>query len=219
MRIAVVGSGNMGSALSKIWTAAGHDVALSYSRSGESLQTKAQAVGARAAEVAAAVNDADVIFIAVPWALAFDAVDQVNAALSAGNRVPVVLSIQALTADMSGLQIGTTTSASETLAARLPGTPVAFALFPFADLLKTQDRRFDGIPGAVFFSADDELAQHAAEALIQAADLAAVYVGPLSTSRLIEPFGVMLMAIAYGQGLGGQIGVQFLQRAATPASA
>lgn len=219
MKIAVVGSGNMGAALAGIWSAGGHDVALSYSRDAAKLAAKASAAGARAASVAEAVAGADVVFVSVPWVAAFDAADQVNAALPAGGRPPVVSCVQALNADMSGLLVGTDDSASEQIARRLPDTPVAFALFPFAELLAAPDRSFEGTPGTVFHAADDELARKASEALADAASFASVYVGGLAASRSIEPFGLMLMGIAYGQGRGGQIGVQLLERAPAGAPA
>src|SRR5690349_14859566 len=73
MRVAVVGSGNIGSALAKIWVEAGHEVWLSYSRDPAKLQTCAEEAAAEPATVADAFADADVVFVTVPWARAFDA--------------------------------------------------------------------------------------------------------------------------------------------------
>ena len=63
MRIAIIGSGNVGSALAAAATKAGHDVTLSASEA-ESAREAAGKVGARAADSNAdAVRDAEI----VPW--------------------------------------------------------------------------------------------------------------------------------------------------------
>jgi predicted dinucleotide-binding enzyme len=45
MKIGVIGSGNMGSGLGKIWAAKGHDVIFSYSRSQEKLNSYGMKMG------------------------------------------------------------------------------------------------------------------------------------------------------------------------------
>ncbi|HBB34590.1 MAG TPA: hypothetical protein DDZ80_13205 [Cyanobacteria bacterium UBA8803] len=48
MKIAIVGSGNMGGGLGKLWAKAGHEVVFSYSRNPDKLQQLAVAAGNQA---------------------------------------------------------------------------------------------------------------------------------------------------------------------------
>jgi predicted dinucleotide-binding enzyme len=66
MRIGVVGSGNIGGALTRRLSGLGHEVAVSNSRGPASLANLAAETGARAATVEDAVRDADLVFAAVP---------------------------------------------------------------------------------------------------------------------------------------------------------
>lgn len=66
MRIGIVGSGNIGSGLTRRLSALGHEVAVSNSRGPDSLADLAAETGARAATVEDAVRDADLVFVAVP---------------------------------------------------------------------------------------------------------------------------------------------------------
>lgn len=66
--IGIIGSGNIGAALARLFTRAGHQVALANSRGPDSLAELARATGARAATVADAVQGADIVVVAVPMA-------------------------------------------------------------------------------------------------------------------------------------------------------
>src|SRR5262249_10992249 len=68
MHIAVLGSGNMGGTLGRLFAGAGHTVAFSYSRDPEKLERLARMAGPRAsvASPADAVADADVGRLTVP---------------------------------------------------------------------------------------------------------------------------------------------------------
>ena len=65
-RIGIVGAGNMGEPLARLWTQAGHTVKLANSRGPETLAEVAQRTGATAATVEEAVKDAAVIVVAIP---------------------------------------------------------------------------------------------------------------------------------------------------------
>src|SRR6185436_16275968 len=69
VRIGIVGSGNIGSTTASLFTAAGHDVAISNSRGPESLAGLVGELGngARAASVEDAVAWGDVVLLALPW--------------------------------------------------------------------------------------------------------------------------------------------------------
>ena len=82
MRIAIVGAGNVGKALSAAAVAAGHDVAVSAT-SRESAEDAAAAAGARAAaDNADAVNGAEVVVLAIPHAAVAVVAEELGAALA-----------------------------------------------------------------------------------------------------------------------------------------
>jgi 8-hydroxy-5-deazaflavin:NADPH oxidoreductase len=82
MRIAIVGAGNVGKALSAAAVAAGHDVAVSAT-SRESAEDAAAAAGARAAaDNADAVNGAEVVVLAVPHAAVAAVAEELGSALA-----------------------------------------------------------------------------------------------------------------------------------------
>ena len=76
MRIAVIGPGRIGGNAARLLARAGHDVTLAFSRDEERLRALADEIGARATEPAAAVQDADVVVLSVPWRLVDEALAQ-----------------------------------------------------------------------------------------------------------------------------------------------
>ena len=81
MRIAIIGSGNVGSALAAAATKAGHEVALSASEA-ESAREAAGKVGAKAADSNAdAVRDAQIVVLAVPGLAVSGIADELGSAL------------------------------------------------------------------------------------------------------------------------------------------
>ncbi len=78
MRIGIIGSGNIGAALGRLWAAAGHEVLFSYARDGARLRRLAESVGpsASAGTPADAVGSGDVVVLSVPWPQRVDALGQ-----------------------------------------------------------------------------------------------------------------------------------------------
>lgn len=66
LRIGIVGAGNIGTPLARLWTKAGHTVKIANSRGPETLADVAQQTGATAATVEDAVRDADVVVVTIP---------------------------------------------------------------------------------------------------------------------------------------------------------
>ena len=66
MRIGIVGAGNIGSALTRRFTALGHEVAVANSRDPETLSDLARETGARAVTAAEAPRGAELVVVTVP---------------------------------------------------------------------------------------------------------------------------------------------------------
>jgi predicted dinucleotide-binding enzyme len=86
MKIAVIGSGQIGSTAARLFVAAGHEVAIANRRGPESLEPLAQELGG--AVHAATVDDAarfgEVVLVAIP----FGAIDALPADAFAGKSSP-----------------------------------------------------------------------------------------------------------------------------------
>lgn len=69
MRIGIVGAGNIGGTLARLFAGAGHEVAVSNSRGPETLRDLVDAIGPRAhaATVEEAARFGEVVLLAVPW--------------------------------------------------------------------------------------------------------------------------------------------------------
>jgi predicted dinucleotide-binding enzyme len=66
MKIGIIGSGNVGTTLTRGFRSAGHEVIVANSRGPRSLTGLAAETGARAASVEDAIRDGDVVVVAVP---------------------------------------------------------------------------------------------------------------------------------------------------------
>ena len=66
MRIGIVGAGNIGTALTKRFTAVGHEVSVANSRGPETLADLASSTGAHAVSVREAAKDAEVVMVTIP---------------------------------------------------------------------------------------------------------------------------------------------------------
>jgi hypothetical protein len=110
MKIGIIGAGNVGTGLTKLLSPKGHKIMLSFSKDAEKLAQSAKAFGAKSGSVADAVAFGEGVVIATPWVVTKDALAQ--AGNPAGKKI-VWDCTNALKPDMSGLAIGTTTSAAE----------------------------------------------------------------------------------------------------------
>jgi hypothetical protein len=140
MQIAILGAGNVGSALARRLVVRGHDVTLAFSRERGKLETVARAVGARPAEPRDAVAAAEVVILATPWAVTEAALQ------SAGDLSGKLLwdCTNPLKRDMSGLMLGTETSGGEQVAAWAGSTArVVKAIPPFAQQMSREEPRIN----------------------------------------------------------------------------
>ncbi|MGL5833369.1 MAG: NADPH-dependent F420 reductase [Waterburya sp.] len=209
MNIGIIGTGNMGSSLGKIWAQNGHKLMFSYSRDISKLEKIAQSLGNNATigTPAEAVQFADVVVLSVPYG----AVE--NALQAAGSlEGKIVFSIvNALLPDMSGMAVGTTTSGAEKIAKLAPGAFVVEALPVFAEVLNSESRRFGEQQATVFYTGDNQQAKQTVANLLQELDVEPIDAGTLKNSRYVEPAMMLLIQLAYGQQLG-QVGFKLLKR-------
>ncbi|TVZ90409.1 NADPH-dependent F420 reductase [Streptomyces sp. BK340] len=190
MKIAVMGTGNVGLPLANGLEAVGHDVTTVDS-------------SVPAEQVAALVADADTVVLALPYDAALGLDERVAAALSGKT---VIDATNPLASDYMSLRVGHTTSGGEQVAAALPGAKVIKA---FSSVLAPNHAHATMAEQQLFLpvAGDDELAKKTVIELATELGFDAVDAGPLSNARYIEPATELLIQLAYGKGLGTGIGL------------
>ena len=206
MKIGIIGAGNLGTGLAKQLTKRGHAVMLSFARDLAKLKTAADSLGVKAGSPAEAATFGDVIALATPWTATAEALKQVGKVQ--GEKI-IWDCTNALKPDMSGLAIGTTTSAGEEVAKLAAWARVVKAIPPFAEVLHSSNPLVAGSPIGVFVCGDDVEARRIVAGLAQDIGSAPVDAGPLALARYTEPAAMLLAQLAYAQGYGPRIGLTF----------
>jgi hypothetical protein len=215
MKIGIIGAGNVGQSMGRRLAKKGHFVIVSFARSSEKLAAAAAAIGhgARAGTSVEAANAADLIVLATPWAATLDAARQI-APVVAGKVVGDTTN--PLKADTSGLEMGTTTSGGEEVAKALPAARVVKAVPPMAELMGTDGPlAIEGRAPGVFVCGDDANARSTVLQLVGDLGADGVDAGPLANARYTEPLGMLLVQLAYVQGMGANIGSSLLRERAS----
>jgi len=191
MNIAIIGAGNVGSALSTAFVRAGHSVVLA-SRDPEDAGSVAAATGARVVtsntEAAAA---ADVIVLATPFASAPEIAAEIADAVN--GKVVVDVSNR-ISFGAAGPAIDTTGSNAEELATLLPGASVVKA-FNTLFASNQSDPITDGVQLDGFVAGNDVDAKRQVLDLVASIGLDPVDVGPLARARQLEGLAFLNMAL------------------------
>jgi NADPH-dependent F420 reductase len=181
MKVAVIGTGNVGRALGTSLSRAGHDVTFAARDAAKTRQV-ADEVGARAATTAAeAVEAADVVVLAVPYGALGTLAAEIRDRVSGKVVIDVTNPIKA---DYSGPALATG-SGAEHVASLLPDARVAKAFNTLFATLQadpgTLDTLLDGL-----YATDDESARATLADLIRSVGFRPVHVGPLAAARELE---------------------------------
>lgn len=124
------------------------------------------------------------VILATPWGATLGALRQV-----AGDLVGKVVwdTTNPPKADMSGLEIGLTTSAGGDIARAAPGANVIKAVPPFAEVLHSPSNLIDGRKPGVFVYGDNAEVRKTVLILLADIDADVVDGGLLSLARHTEP--------------------------------
>jgi len=200
MRISVIGAGNVGGALGRLWAAQGHDIIFGVpDPASAKTQALVQSIGrhARAESVADAAASAEVIVLAVPWPAAEQALR------AAGNLADKTLidCTNPLTADISGLTLGTSDSAGEQVARWAQGAKVVKA-FNTIGAGSFSNPRFGSERASMLIAGDDGAAKTTVGHLATELGFDVVDAGPLRAARWLEAVGMLWIHLAFAQGWG-----------------
>jgi hypothetical protein len=201
MKIAILGAGNVGTALARRLSAAGHEVMLGFGRDPEAVAAAAAATGVMHGPPEGLAAFGDVIAVAVPWGAVGDAL----AALGPVSGKIIWDCTNPLAPDLSGLLVGGETSGGEEIARLLPDARVVKGVPPFAELMHAEDPSIDGQAPGLFVAGDDAEAKAIVAGLLSQLPATVVDAGPLMAARFIEPAMLLVVRLAYLQGLGPRI--------------
>jgi 8-hydroxy-5-deazaflavin:NADPH oxidoreductase len=190
-KVAILGDGNVGSALARGLQRAGNEV---------------RAVGNDKAAIRDAASWAEVVFLAIPFGAIDDVVRTAGEALIDKTVVDVT---NALDAKMA-LAVGHTTSGAEELQRKLPKARVVKA-FNTVFAQHMDSGRLGDKPLTAFVAGDDKAAKQTVLELARQIGFEGVDVGPLENARLLEPMALLNIRLGYVQGLGTQMGFKLLR--------
>ncbi|MEY9864210.1 putative dinucleotide-binding enzyme [Catenulispora sp. GAS73] len=201
MKVGIIGAGSLGTALAKRLKIAGHQVMLGYSRDTEKLAATAARFGVMSGTPIDVKAWAEVLALTVPWTAVSDAV----ALLGDLSGTVIWDCTNSMKPDLSALQIGTVTSAGEEVQRLAPGALVVKGIPTFAALLHSDNPLVGGKPVGLFVAGDNAEAKALVGRLM--ADLPATVIdaGGLDAARFIEPAWVLLVRLAYREGMGSRI--------------
>jgi hypothetical protein len=210
MRIPIIGAGNVGGTLGKMWATKDHEVAFGVRRPNDAkVQALLTATGkrARAASPKDAVTGAEVVVLATPWSATEAAIREAG---DLRGKV-VVDATNPLKADLSGLAIGHSTSAAEQVAGWARGARVVKA-FNTIGAAHMADPRFGTQRASMFICGDDASAKATVARLAGELGFDPVDCGPLTQARLLEPLAMLWISMAYAYGAGPNIGFALLRK-------
>lgn len=197
MKVAIIGAGNVGTALATALTRAGHKVTIT-ARDPKHATKAAESSGADAgASNAAAVDQADVVITAVPATSIAEVAAEIREPASGK---PVIDVTNRMAPTEKGLDMDTSSSNAEDLASMLPASPVVKA-FNTLFASNQADPNADGVQLDGYVAADDEAAKATVLELVESIGLHPVDVGPLKRARQLE--GLAFLNITLNAENGG----------------
>jgi len=190
VRIAILGSGQVGPALARGWSRHGHDVVIG---------TRQDAVADLAvAPPAEAVRDADLVVLAVKGEVAVELVTSLVGGLDGRVLVDATNPLD-FSSGAPGLFVGTTDSLGEQVQRAAPGARVVKAYNTVGNALMV-DPDLPGGPPTMFIAGDDSDAKQEVTDLLESTGWEVADLGGIAASRWLE---AMCMAwVAYGARAG-----------------
>lgn len=190
MKVAIIGSGNVGSALARAAKGTGHDVVVADVAT-ENLTALGNSLGVETTPSSReAVKDADAVVLAVPFGALEGVVSEIRT--DVGDKIVIDVT-NPLNDDYSGLATGAM-SGAELLQKQIPGARVVKAFNTV--FAANQDRaEVDGVQLDGFVAGDDGDAKKQVAYLLEEIGYRSIDVGPLSSARYLEGMAFLNIAL------------------------
>ncbi len=201
MKLAIIGSGNVGSAIARAAKGAGHDVVVAAVQP-EGLRELQDSLGvSTTTSNAEAVANADVVALGVP----FGALDSVTAEIADQVDGKIVIDVtNPLKEDYSGLATEGT-SGAEIVQGQLPQARVVKAFNTV--FAANQDKgKVDGVQLDGYVAGDDAEAKQQVAGFLEQIGFRSIDVGPLAMARYLEAMGFLNIALNANKGWVWQTG-------------
>jgi 8-hydroxy-5-deazaflavin:NADPH oxidoreductase len=192
MRIAIIGAGNVGSTLGRVWQRLGHEITYGVRNPDDGKYADLGPVTDNATAVAAA----DVVALCTPW----HATQAAVAACGDLTGKVVIDCTNPLTPDVTALELGHTTSGAEQVAAWAPGARVCKAMNQIGAPMMDAPA-LPSLP-VMFVCGDDAAAKDVAAQLVRQLGFETLDAGDLTAARLLEPLALLWIHMALRRGLG-----------------
>jgi 8-hydroxy-5-deazaflavin:NADPH oxidoreductase len=210
MRISILGAGNVGGTLGLAWARAGHDIFFGVPNPGDhKTQELLETIGpnSRAGSAAQAAAYARIIVLATPWPVTGTALRDAG---DLEDKI-IVDCTNPLKADFTGLVLGYITSGAEQLAKLAPAARL-YKAFNQTGFNIMSSPQFDAHRAVMFVCGDDDAEKPTVLKLVSEAGFEAIDAGKLAVARLLEPFGMLWIHLAYAQGMGRDFAFGLLRR-------
>jgi hypothetical protein len=200
MRIAIIGTGNVGSAIARGLKGKGHRVTLgARDPHADEVAALAAETGAAAVQPASAAATAEVVILALPWSVAEAAVKELGDL--SGKIVIDCMNPLGVMNGALGLTIGHTSSGGEIVQGWLPGTHVVKTLNQVGAEIMARNDHLAHRP-VMFMAGNSDGAKAQVATLLTDLGFEALDAGDLTKARILEPFGMVWINQALFRGKG-----------------
>jgi predicted dinucleotide-binding enzyme len=192
MKLAIIGKGNVGTAIAKGLGKKGHEIKFGHRDPKE--------------PVGEAANWGEIIILAIPHGAASEASNEIGS-LADGKTV---LDVSNALNEQGELAVGFTTSAAEEIQKKLPKAHVVKAF----NTVFAQNQSVGKIGKeqlALFVAGDNKKAKQTVMKLGQEIGFESIDVGPLKMARYLEPMGMLLIGMGYDLDMGTNIGYRLVR--------
>lgn len=200
MRIAIIGTGNVGTALATGLADKGHAVTLgTRAPDGPDARTTAARTGASLATPAQAAAGADIVILALPWSAVTAALTDLGPL--AGQTVIDCTNPLGMVDGRLALLLGHSTSGGEVVQAALPQAHVVKTLNQVGAEIMVDTARLPH-PPAMFMAGNDATAKDRTARLLADLGFDPLDAGDITAARLLEPYGMVWINQALRRGKG-----------------
>lgn len=200
MRIAIIGTGNVGAALARGLKGKGHEIIIgTREREAEKVEALGAETGATIGQPKSAAAAAEVIILALPWGVIEAAVKDLGDLT--GKIVIDCTNPLGMVAGALQLTVGHNNSGGELVQGWLPGAKVVKTLNQVGAEMMADNSALPHRP-VMFMAGNDAGAKETVAVVLGALGFQALDAGDMTKARLLEPFAMVWINQALFRGQG-----------------